>query len=86
METTVYGDLFSLFTFLFSLHRWKMAEKRRFTFDERIKTVMFLNETKSVLLTLRRFREYFLTRSSNSFKKIKRIYEQFNSDGSVHDG
>lgn len=38
----VYGDFFSLFTFPFSLHRGKMVDKERLTFDQRVKTVLFL--------------------------------------------
>jgi hypothetical protein len=48
-----------------------------------IKTVLFCTETRSVVVTQRRFHAHFQTRWVASFKTIHKLCNQFNNDGSV---
>jgi hypothetical protein len=59
-----------------------MADKGK-TVKQRMKPVSFFTETRSVVVTQRRFRAYFQTRWASSFKTVNKLYIQFNNDGSV---
>jgi hypothetical protein len=59
-----------------------MADKGRLSVEQRIKRVLF-TETRSVVVTLRRFRAHFQTRWAPSFKTINKLYNQFDNDDSV---
>jgi hypothetical protein len=50
---------------------------------ERIKTVLFFTETRSVVGKQRLFRAHFQTQCVSSFKTIHNLYNQFNNHGSV---
>jgi hypothetical protein len=54
--------------------------------EQRIKIVLFSTETRSVVVTQRRFRAHFQTRWAPSLRTINKIYNQFNNDGSVLEG
>jgi hypothetical protein len=60
-----------------------MAGKRGLFVEQRIKAVLFLTVTRSVVITQRRFRAHFQTLWAPSFKTIYKLYNQFNNDGSV---
>jgi hypothetical protein len=64
-----------------SLH--KMADEGILPVEQRIKIVLFFAETRSVVVTQRRFHARFQTRWAPSFKTTRRLYNQFNNDGSV---
>jgi hypothetical protein len=51
--------------------------------EQRTKTVLFFSETRSAVVTQRRFRVHFQTRWAPSFKIIHKLYNRFNNDGSV---
>jgi hypothetical protein len=50
---------------------------------ERMKTVLYFTETRSFMVTKRRFCAHFQTRWAPSFKTIHKLCNQFNNDGSV---
>jgi hypothetical protein len=60
-----------------------MADKGRLSVEQRIKTMLFFTETRSVAFTQRRSRAHFQTRLASSFKTIHKFYNQFSNDGSV---
>jgi hypothetical protein len=60
-----------------------MADKGRLSVEQCIKTVLFFTETRSVVVTQRRFRANFQTRWAPSFKTTHKLYNQFNNDGSA---
>jgi hypothetical protein len=60
-----------------------MADKGRLSVEHYIKTVLFFTETGSVVITQRRVHAHFQTRWAPSFKTIRKLYNQFNNDGSV---
>jgi hypothetical protein len=62
-----------------------MADKRRLSVEQRIKTAMFFIETRSVVVTQTQFCAHFQTRWVSSFKRIHKLYNQFNNDDSVLD-
>jgi hypothetical protein len=63
-----------------SLHQ--MADKGRLSVEQCIKTVFF-TETRSVVVTRRRFGVNFQMLCAPSFKTIHKFYSQFNNDGLV---
>jgi hypothetical protein len=60
-----------------------MADKGKLSVEQRVKTVLFFIETRSVVVTQRWFRAHFQTRRAPSFKTIHKLHNQFNNDGSV---
>jgi hypothetical protein len=60
-----------------------MADKGRLSIEQRIKTVLFFSETRSAVVTQRRFRVHFQTQWAPSFKTIYKLYNQFNKEGSL---
>jgi hypothetical protein len=54
-----------------------MAEKGRLSVEQRIKSALFFTETRSVVVTLRRFHAHFQVQWAPSFKTIHKLYNQF---------
>ena len=61
----------------------KMADNGRLTVDQKVKVVLFYAETKSVVVTQRRFRAHFGTRWAPCKQTIYRLCQQFETNGSV---
>jgi len=61
----------------------KMADNGRLTVDQKLKVVLFYAETKSVVVTQRRFRAHFGTRFAPCKQTIYRLCQQFETNGSV---
>jgi len=53
------------------------------TVDQKVKVVLFYAETKSVVETQRRFLAHFGTRWAPCKQTIDRLYQQFETNGSV---
>jgi hypothetical protein len=62
-----------------------MADKGRLSVEQRIKTVLFFTEIRSVVVTQTWFHSHFHTRWAPSFKTIHKLYNQFNNGGSVQE-
>jgi hypothetical protein len=60
-----------------------MADKERPSVEQRIKTVLFFIETRSVVVTQKQFHAHFQMRWAPSFKTIHKLYNQINNDCSV---
>jgi hypothetical protein len=60
-----------------------MTDKGRPSVEQRIKTVLFFTETRSVAVTQGRCRAHFQTQWAPSFTMIHKLYHQFNNNGSV---
>jgi hypothetical protein len=60
-----------------------MADEGRLPIEQRIKTLSFFTETRSVVVTQRQFHAHFQMQWAPSFKTIHKPYNQFNNDGSV---
>jgi hypothetical protein len=48
-----------------------------------MEAVLFFTEIRNVVVTQRRFRAHFQTRWVPSLKTIRKLYNQFNNDGSM---
>jgi hypothetical protein len=57
-----------------------MADKGKLSVEQRIKTVLFFTETRSVVVTQRQFRAHFQSRCAPSFKIIHKLFNQFNNE------
>ena len=55
----------------------------RLTVDQKVKVVLFYAETKSVVVTQRRFRAHFGARWTPCKQKICRLFQQYETNGSV---
>jgi transposase len=60
-----------------------MADNGRLTVEQKVKFVLFFAETKSVIETQRRFRSHFGTRWAPCKQTIYRLFQQFETNGSV---
>jgi hypothetical protein len=67
-----------------SLH--KMDKNGILSVEQVIKTVLFSTETRSVVVTHRRYWAHFQTQCASSFKTIHKLYNQLNNYASVGEG
>ncbi|KDR23787.1 hypothetical protein L798_11362 [Zootermopsis nevadensis] len=61
----------------------KMADNGRLTLEQRTKLVLLYAETKSVIVTQRRFRKHFGTRWAPAKNTIYRLFQLFENNGTV---